>query len=121
MLGLPHQPLCEFPADNIVAGENGETVSMRIDLNPGATASGTQAQKTESTHGVPAAVSQTKPTHLSENDTNVGKLEAAVLNSPEVRTEKVQALRSQVQSGTYRVSPAQVAGSILEQLPVRGS
>jgi flagellar biosynthesis anti-sigma factor FlgM len=51
----------------------------------------------------------------------VGKLEAAALNSPEVRPEKVQALRSQLQSGTYHVSPAQVAGSILEQLRVRGS
>jgi len=43
------------------------------------------------------------------------------LNSPEVRIEKVQALRSQVRSGTYQVSPAQVAGSILEQVRVRGS
>jgi flagellar biosynthesis anti-sigma factor FlgM len=51
----------------------------------------------------------------------VGKLETAALNSPEVRTEKVQALKSQLQSGTYQVSPAQVAGSILEQLRVRGS
>jgi anti-sigma28 factor (negative regulator of flagellin synthesis) len=38
-----------------------------------------------------------------------------------VRIEKVQALRSQLQSGAYQVSPAQVAGSILEQLRVRGS
>jgi anti-sigma28 factor (negative regulator of flagellin synthesis) len=33
----------------------------------------------------------------------------------------VRALRSQLQSGTYQVSPAQVAGSILEQMRVRGS
>jgi hypothetical protein len=38
----------------------------------------------------------------------VGKLETAALNSPEVRPEKVQALKSQLQSGTHQVSSAQV-------------
>jgi negative regulator of flagellin synthesis FlgM len=94
---------------------------MRIDLNPGATASGSHAEKTASAHAAPASARPTDRTRLSESDTSVGKLEGAALNSPEVRTEKVQALRSQLQSGTYQVSPAQVAGSILEQLRVRGS
>jgi negative regulator of flagellin synthesis FlgM len=93
---------------------------MRIDLNAGATTSGSQTEKTSS-HVGPASASQTEQVHLSESDANVGKLETAALNSPEVRTEKVQALRSQLQSGTYQVSPTQVAGSILEQLRVRGS
>jgi len=93
---------------------------MRIDLNAGATSSGSQAEKTLS-HVAPTSASQTDQTHLSESDASVGKLETAVLKSPEVRTEKVQALRSQLQSGTYQVSPAQVAGSILDQLRVRGS
>ena len=93
---------------------------MRIDLNAGATTSGPQAEKT-STHIAPVSRSQAEQTHLLESGTSVGKLETAALNSPEVRTEKVQALKSQLQSGTYQVSPAQVAGSILEQLRVRGS
>ena len=92
---------------------------MRIDLNPGATISGPQAEK--SSQVAAANPRQADKTHLSESDASVGKLETAALNSPEVRTEKVQALRSQLRSGTYQVSPAQVAGSILEQLRVRGS
>jgi negative regulator of flagellin synthesis FlgM len=93
---------------------------MRIDLNTGAASAGSQAEKTSS-QVAPTSARQTHQTHLSESDASVGKLETAALNSPEVRTEKVQALRSQLQSGTYQVSPAQVAGSILEQLRVRGS
>ena len=93
---------------------------MRIDLNAGATISGLQVEKASSPVA-PASASQTDKAHLSESDASVGKLETAALNSPEVRAEKVQALRSQLQSGTYQVSPAQVAGSILEQLRVRGS
>jgi flagellar biosynthesis anti-sigma factor FlgM len=100
--------------------KNGETASMRIDLNAGAPTSGAQAEKTPS-QVAPASASKAEQTHLSESGTSVGKLESAALNSPEVRIEKVQALRSQVRSGTYQVSPAQVAGSILEQLRVRGS
>ena len=93
---------------------------MRIDLNAGAASSGSQAEKTSS-QVAPASASKTGQTHLSESDVTVGKLETAALNSPEVRTEKVQALRSQLQSGTYQVSAAQVAGSVLEQLRVRRS
>jgi flagellar biosynthesis anti-sigma factor FlgM len=100
--------------------KNGETASMRIDLNAGATTSGAQAEKTPS-QVAPASANKAEQTHFSESGTSVGKLESAALNSPEVRIEKVQALRSQLQSGTYQVSPAQVAGSILEQLRVRGS
>lgn len=93
---------------------------MRIDLNAGATTSGSQADEISS-QAAPASASQTDRSHLSESDASVGKLETAALNSPEVRTEKVQALRSQLQAGNYQVSPAQLAGSILDQLRVRGS
>lgn len=93
---------------------------MRIDLDARATTAGSQAEKTSS-RVAPANANQTEQTHLSESGGSVGKLETVALNSPEVRTEKVQALRSQLQAGAYQVSPAQVAGSILEQLRVRGS
>jgi flagellar biosynthesis anti-sigma factor FlgM len=93
---------------------------MRIDLNAGATNSGLQAEKASS-HVAPASASQADQSHLPESEASVGKFETAALNSPEVRTEKVQALRSQLQAGTYQVSASQVAGSILDQLRVRGS
>ncbi|HET9365420.1 MAG TPA: flagellar biosynthesis anti-sigma factor FlgM [Candidatus Angelobacter sp.] len=93
---------------------------MRVDLTAGATISGPQTEKTSSPVA-PASASRSAQTHLPESDASVGKLETVALNSPEVRNEKVQALRSQLQSGTYQVSPAQVADSILEQLRVRGS
>jgi flagellar biosynthesis anti-sigma factor FlgM len=93
---------------------------MRIDLNAGATTSGSQTEK-PSSHVARAGARQTNQTQSSESGTSVGTLETAAWNSPEVRSEKVQALRSQLQSGTHQVSAAQVAGSILEQLRVRGS
>ena len=91
---------------------------MRIDLNPGATIAGTEGEKASSQ--VPPA-RQAERIYSPESDASVGKLETAALNSPEVRTEKVQALRSQLQSGSYQVAAAQIAGSILEQMRVRRS
>ena len=73
---------------------------MRIDLNAGATTSGSQTEK-PSSHVARAGARQTNQTQSSESGTSVGKLETAALNSPEVRSEKVQALRSQLQSGTF--------------------
>ncbi len=104
----------------MVAGENGETAGMRIDLNTGAAVSGSHTEKTAASHPASAGAAQTDETRLSEGETSVGKLETAALNSPEVRSEKVQALRSQLQAGTYNVSAAQVASSIFEQLRVHG-
>jgi flagellar biosynthesis anti-sigma factor FlgM len=94
---------------------------MRIDLNAGAAASGSQTEKIASSRSAPSSTGQTDQSKSLEGKISVGKLETAALNSPEVRFEKVQALRSQLQSGTYQVSPTQVAGSMLEQLRVRGS
>jgi len=104
----------------LVAGENGEKARMRIDLSTGAAVSGSQTERPALSHSAPSSAGQTDQSRLSEDEPSVGKLEAAALHSPEVRSEKVQALRSQLQAGTYQVSSAQVAGAILEQLRVRG-
>lgn len=56
------------------------------------------------------------------NDTvELSSGEAARLNSiidsiPDVRSEKVEALRSQVENGTYNVDPETLADSILDEL-----
>jgi flagellar biosynthesis anti-sigma factor FlgM len=95
---------------------------MRIDLNSGAAITGSQVEKTSSprsTHAT-AAASSDKP-QLSESDLSIGKLTAAALNSPEVRSEKIQALQSQLTSGTYHIPANQIASSLLEQIRVRTS
>ena len=92
---------------------------MRIDLNS-AGISGSQAEKTSPARPTQATTAASADkTQFSENEISAGKLAAAVLNSPEVRAERVQSLQSQLASGGYQVSPTQVAASIFEQLRVR--
>lgn len=94
---------------------------MRIDLNSAATASGSQVEKSTSSRFAPASAASSNKAEFLESDMSVGKLTAAAWNSPEVRTEKVQAIQSQLASGSYQISPAQVATSMLEQMRVRTS
>jgi flagellar biosynthesis anti-sigma factor FlgM len=95
---------------------------MRIDLSSGGAVSGSQIDKTASPQRTQtASASIGNESGISESDMSAGKLTAAALNSPEVRTEMVQALKSQIESGSYQVSPAQVAGSMIEQMRVRAS
>jgi flagellar biosynthesis anti-sigma factor FlgM len=51
-------------------------------------------------------------------ENSVGKLAETALNSPEVRQQKVQALKAQVDAGSYQVSDRSIAGSVLDQLRV---
>ena len=51
---------------------------------------------------------------FSADSLDVSSLEAQVLALPEVRQDKVEALRQAVQSGEYRVEADKVAHAILE-------
>lgn len=93
---------------------------MRIDLNSSAAASGAHVEKATPSHAAHASTVHENP-RVAESDANVGKLAAAALNAPEVRTEKVQALQSQTKAGTYHISAEQVAHSMLQQMRVQKS
>lgn len=53
---------------------------------------------------------------LSGAHTQVLALSAQVAQLPEIRQERVQALRQAVESGQYRVSPEQVAGAVFAHM-----
>lgn len=58
-------------------------------------------------------------TQLSAAGTQVTALTAQVLQLPEVRQERVQALRQAVQAGTYSPNPGSVAGALLDHLALQ--
>lgn len=95
---------------------------MRIDLSSSTSTSGPQIEKpTSSPSAQPSNAASVSQSAFSESDMSTGRLAAAAMNSPEVRMERVQALKSQIESGTYQVSPAQVAGSMMGQMRLRAS
>jgi flagellar biosynthesis anti-sigma factor FlgM len=91
---------------------------MRIDLSSGAAVAELQVESTPRSHSAQNTSEHNGQARSLEGDLGVGGLAAAALKSPEIRTDKVQALQQQLQAGAYQVSAAQVAGSMLEQMRV---
>lgn len=94
---------------------------MRIDLNSGAAVNGSHIERAQSSPPAQSGTTRSEQAKISENQVSVGKLATAALSAPEVRADRVEALQSQLQSGTYHASPAQVAGAMLEQMRVRSA
>ena len=89
---------------------------MRIDLNPGSGIEQTQSQQSELQRSNAEARSSSANFGPVQFETGVGKLAESALSTPEVRQAKVEALKSQIDAGTYRVSDHSVAGALLDQL-----
>lgn len=94
---------------------------MRIDSSAGITTPDTHIDKTSSSHPAQSSAARSDESQSFESSPSIGDLTATVLNAPEVRTERIQALQSRLESGSYEVSAMQTAGSMLEQMRIRAS
>ena len=88
---------------------------MRIDLNNISLSNIEREEKSKKAAGKHsgAANIEDKAT-LSSDSLDTSTLEAQVLATPEVRHDKVEALRQQVQNGQYKVDADEIAKSILK-------
>jgi flagellar biosynthesis anti-sigma factor FlgM len=53
-------------------------------------------------------------TTFHSNSTSIHALTSQALNSPEIRQDKVNALRQSVASGEYKIDASKIAGAILD-------
>ena len=90
---------------------------MRIDLNAGLTVPDSKLEKSsgsrspQESKGTGADKSQ-----LSGTEMSVNLLAGSALQAPEIRTDKVEALKAQIDTGTYQISSDQIAAVMMEQL-----
>jgi negative regulator of flagellin synthesis FlgM len=54
---------------------------------------------------------------LSFDHANIGSLTSQAMASPDVRQDKVDALRQAISTGQYKVDPDEVAGAMLQESP----
>ena len=57
----------------------------------------------------------TDTTALSTGKANIESLAAQALNSPEVRQDKVDALRQMIKAGDYKVDPQAIASAMIRE------
>lgn len=88
---------------------------MRIDLNSISLNNVEREEKSKKASG-----KQSGPTNIEDKATlssealDISSLKAQVHATPEVRHDKVEALRQQVQNGQYKVDADQIAKAILK-------
>ena len=81
-----------------------------------------RAQKTgkqDTTPGVvenPRKANKSDQVHLSEKGKELAELKQVIQQMPEIRTDKVEALKKAIQEGSYQVDSFKIAGKILEEI-----
>lgn len=90
---------------------------MRIDLSAGLPLAEADPSRIRSARPLSndEAAGRTEVATASSS-TSVRSLAQSVLDTPEVRTEKVDALRADIASGRYKVSSQQIAASMLDHV-----
>jgi negative regulator of flagellin synthesis FlgM len=75
------------------------------------------AQQAEREKQTAAEQSQaTDKVELSEASRDVQKIQEVLKNTPDVRAEKVQELKSKIESGQYRVDAREIANKMISDL-----
>jgi flagellar biosynthesis anti-sigma factor FlgM len=88
---------------------------MRIELNNISLHGLERDDKTRKAGGKSAGSSNVEDkASLSVDSLSVSSLEAQALSSPQVRQDKVEALRQSIQNGDYKVEADKIAHAILE-------
>jgi len=52
---------------------------------------------------------------FSEDTSNVGSLTSLAMQTPEIRQDRVSALRDAVHNGTYQLDPGKIADAMLQE------
>lgn len=52
---------------------------------------------------------------ISSEALNLKDMQAAAMQAPDIREEMVSAIKSQIESGTYKISPERIAEQIIEE------
>ena len=88
---------------------------MRIELNNISLPGLDRDDKTRKTGNKAAsAPSVEDKTSLSVDALSISSLEAQAMNAPQIRQDKVEALRQSIQNGDYKVEPDKIARAILD-------
>ena len=52
---------------------------------------------------------------ISSEALNLKDMEAAAMNTSEIREEKISAIKAQIDSGTYQISPERIAQQLIDE------
>ncbi len=65
---------------------------------------------------IPNRINQSDQVHLSGKAKELEELKQIIQQMPEIRTDKVEALKKAIQEGSYQVDSLKIAGKMLEEI-----
>ena len=99
---------------------------MKIKISPdGMEKSDSEFKQEDSSHRKKdeedtAAISTGIKVELSTRSLNIKEMRAKAMSFPDVRTEKVEQIKMQIDSGTYRISHEKIAEQLIEEAIEQG-
>jgi negative regulator of flagellin synthesis FlgM len=78
-------------------------------------AKGTEKHDSESIHKDLNRIKKSEEMELSSQSLDINQLQTATMASPDVRTEKVEQVKMQINSGTYKISSEEIAQQLIEE------
>ena len=99
---------------NSISSQNAASaysISQNADINRSANAAQQQASKTHHHGGASRAADQVT---LSDSARSLASAQDAVRSAPDIREQKVAAIKQQVESGTYQVSARVLARKMVD-------
>ena len=88
---------------------------MRIDSNQPVSNEAISGQSGRPGKKSGASGSSADGATFSAGSASVGSLEARALASPEIRTDRVEALRNAINNGSYQIDPGKIADAMLNE------
>jgi len=94
---------------------------MKVDLNglAGAALDGIKSPQRSPAEAAAANITESSIAEdaatLSVDSARVNSLVARAVNAPDVRQDKIEALRLAIQNGEYKVDPAQIAEAMIRE------
>lgn len=84
---------------------------MSIDTD----ANGTEKHNSESIQKDLKHIKKSEEVELSSQTLDLKEMQTAAMASPDVRTEKVEQIKMQINSGTYKISSEEIAQQLIEE------
>ena len=103
----------------ILGGDSGSFKKDRIG-GPGKSEKAGQASSSTSKGSESSSVSSGEKVLVSELGKEVARISEQVKKAPDIRIEKVQELKSQIEDGTYKVPSDKIAGKIIDDILSQG-
>lgn len=104
-----------------ISGADKNFVPQRVDSAKGQAQSAAAAKNAQGSDPQSASAKSAETVTVSTVAQEVGKVHGQIKSAPDIRREKVQAIKDKIGKGEYKVSSDAIAGKVIEDIARQGN